>query len=138
LEYKQLADWRENQTQYQDKLKDPEYVKLLPNREEMTFEMMNNIMKSFGQQNAISAEQRKLQKKLMNRAAEWATKYDAYVAVAMLQVRRALTFKCPTKKYRDMLAASWVKSQALFERLMAEITKEDEAGNEENKPTLEG
>ncbi len=75
----------------------------------------------------------------MHRAAEWSSKYDAYVTAAMLQVRRELTFKGPTKKYREMLAASSVKSQALFERLMAELTKEDEeeASEEEATPAPE-
>jgi hypothetical protein len=79
---------------------------------------------------------RKLQKEVMNRAAEWATKYDGYVTAAMLQVRRELTFKDPTKKYREMLARSSVKSQALFERLTAEITKEDEEEASEEEATL--
>jgi hypothetical protein len=125
-EYERLSDWRESATEFYDKFKDPEYMKILPDRKEKQFEIMNSIMKSFGQQSDISEERKKLERELMRRAVEWASKYDGYVTTAMLQVRRELTFTGASKEYHEILATSSGRSQALYERLMAELAKDEE------------
>jgi len=125
LEYDSLTRWRENLSDLQEKLKDPKYMELLPDRDQQTFQIMNNIMTSFGKQSTIAEEKSKLQRELMKRAAVWASNYDTFVTAAMIQVRRELTFDNVSKQYLEILEASSAKSQALFDHLVAELTKED-------------
>lgn len=125
LEYDSISHWRDNLNNLYDKLKDPKYMENLPDRDQQTFQIMNNIMTSFSKQSTIADEKAKLRRGLMQRAAEWAARYDTLVAAAMLEVRRELTFDKVSKQYRQTLEASSAKSRALFDRLMAEITKED-------------
>jgi hypothetical protein len=130
LEYDSLSHWRNNLNDLYDKLKDPKYMENMPDRDQQTFQIMNNIMTSFGKQSSIAEGKAKLRRELMQRAAEWSSRYDTLVAAAMLEVRRELTFNKVSKQYRQNLEASSAKSRALFDRLMAEITKEDVAGAE--------